>query len=336
MLIRSGKLRSRTAKGGGGGPALAYSPVVFLMGDSQSLANLSAADQAAAVAAYGVTDKIKILNASNQFVTYTPGTIAGLHFGGNVGNVGQEIGIIQKFRATYPNDTLYIVKDSFSGSHQTRGIGVGTANVTSTGNANITVNSGTLNNGDLIVGLGIETGVYLPFGGFLSKVGLAGGRTGAAFGPVSATRYAGNASWSNAEGLCYNGYGGAINNGVRARLVAALPLLTNPRIVAVQYNLGTNDALNNVAATYATELDAFVARLGSDVDLSHAVWNLVRWANAGAGASAVRTALANKASANPSKFKIIDTDGYTRWDTTHWDLAGQTAIGVAGFANITF
>src|SRR5437868_5548750 len=168
-------------------PALPYSPVLLITGDSQSAGTLSTADQAAAVAAYVPTSKVKVLNSAGAFVTYTPGTITGLDHAANTGKVGSEIGFIPTFRAAFPNDTLYIIKNAESGSFQTRGVNALTAaNMTSPGGNTYTLNSGSILNGGntLITGTGIETGVYVPFAGFLSKVGVSGGRTGAAFGPI--------------------------------------------------------------------------------------------------------------------------------------------------------
>jgi hypothetical protein len=316
-------------KQGGGGPVLAYTSVLLVTGDSQGVGTLSTADQAAAVAAYVVTANVKVLNSSGAFVTYTPGTITGVDGGsGNTGKVGSEIGFIAAFRAAYPNDTLYIIKNCASGSYQTRGAASGTAaNITSPGGNGYSLNSGSLiGNNTLITGSGIETGCYIPFSPFLASVGLAGGRSGAAFGPTAITQYNGTISWSSTEGLTYNGNSANINNGARAAIVAGLALLTSPRIVAHVHNIGTNDAGLASAAAFATDLDNIYTRFGADFagyNLAKTV--LVRSTTGQTSSTTVRAA--QLAKRNQTSIFLLDTDSYTKWDGTHWDLAAHTDMG---------
>jgi len=331
---------SLTRGQGVGAPRFSRPIVAILIGDSQPFGTLNTGEQATAVAAYTVTDKVKVGQTSNgtavSWTTYTPGTACGIEAGSNSGNVGMEIGFINAFRAAYPNDTLYLIKETQSGSYQTRGASTGAANITSAGNNTYTVNSGTVGGQTLVVGSGIETGVYVPFGLFLANVGLAGGRSGAAFGPVAITKYAGNLSWSSTEGLTYNGNSAQIDNGMRARGLALLALLTNPLVVAFNYCIGTNDALASLGANHATDLDNFYTRLNANFPLTNAVWNFIRPALNGGGAATVRSNIATKAATDPTKMKVIDMDAQNRWDGTHWDLTGVTFAGAQCFANTVF
>ncbi|WBL75611.1 hypothetical protein I3J27_21500 [Bradyrhizobium xenonodulans] len=320
---------------GGGGPALAYSPVLLITGDSQAAGTLSTTDQNAAVAAYVPTSKIKVRNIAGAFVTYTPGTITGVDFGANTGKVGTEIGFIALFRAAFPNDTLYIIKEAASGSYQTRGLNAATAaNLTSAGGNTYTLNSGSILNGanTLITGTGIETGVYVPFAGFLSKVGVAGGRSAPAFGPVDLSgQYNGTLSWSSTEGLTYNGNSASITNGARARIVAGMALLTTPKIVAHVHNIGTNDIALATAAAFATDLDNIYARFTADIPgyATDAKTILVRSPTGGASSTTVRDA--QLAKRDQVKIFLLDTDSYTRWDGTHWNLVAHTDMGNKAF-----
>jgi lysophospholipase L1-like esterase len=325
-------------KGGGVGVTLPYSPVLWLMGDSQGRGTMSTAGQASAVAAYTPTANVLLWNGT-AWVTYTPGTSAGVDFGSVVGNVGSEIGYIAAFRAKYPNNKLYVVKDTAAGSAQTRGNPVGSAFNITGGSNTYTVNSGTLfGSNTLITGTGIETGVYIPFSGFLAKVGLNGGRSGAGFGPGAVTQYNGTLSWSITEGLVYQGNSAGINNAAHARLVAALASLTSPRLVSIGYCLGTNDkSFTSVGSAFATDIGAFFTQVAADVDTSHAVWSILRpLANGGPSDAAVRTALANQAATSPSTIKVVDMDAYGTWDGVHFDLDGETYFGQQTFANTVF
>lgn len=316
--------------GGAGKITLPYSPVLFMTGDSQSVGTLSTTDQAAAVAAYVVTPRVQCLNASGQWVTYTPGTMTGMDFAGNEGKVGSEIGFIPLLLAKYTN-TFYIDRDGASGSTQTRGPVLGnTANLTSPGNNGYTLNSGTIaGNNILITGTGIETGCYIPFSPFLANVGLNGGRTGAAFGPTAIQQYNAVLSWSSTEGLAYNGNSAAINNGARARLIAALALLTSPRIIAHIHNIGTNDTGVPSGANMQTDLGNMLTRFGADLPYSFAKTILIRSTLGNSQSTAVRAA--QLALRDQTKTFLFDTDSYTKWDGVHWDLAAHTDMGAKAF-----
>lgn len=320
--------------GGVSGPKLNYSAVLLITGDSQSVGTLSAADQAAAVAAYVPTSRVLVRNAAGAFVPYTPGTITGMDHAANTGKVGSEIGFIPAFRAVYPNDTLYIIKEGESGSFQTRGVASGTAaNITSTGGNTYTLNSGAILNGGntLITGTGIETGVYIPFAGFLSKVGASGGRSGPAFGPTALTQYNGTTSWSSTEGLIYNGNSASITNGVRARIVAGLALLTAPKVVTHLHYTGTNDAGLADASAFPTDLDGIFTRFNADLTSAYANVKQVL-ARVGTGiTSSTPVRAAQLAKRDQIKICLLDTDTYVRWDLTHWDLAAHTDMGNKAF-----
>jgi hypothetical protein len=310
---------------------LSYDPVMLFLGDSQVRGPLDSTQQTAAINSYTVTNKIQTLNASGNFVTYTPGTITGIDNGNNNGYVGPEMAYIKQFLVNYPNNTLYLIKRAESGSYQTRGVSYGTASVTSPGNNTVTVNSGTINSNSLLVGSGIETGVYFPFTGFLSAVGLAGGRVGPAFSNVTANLYNGTISWSSTEGLTYNGNSGNTNNGVRALIISAISSLISagktPVVYGLAYILGTNDMGNSTtAAAFQTDMQTFITRIKSDLPLSTTKIVVVRPGTGSVGSTQVRSAMQSVVGANPN-MSMIDTDSYNRYDGTHWDITGLNAIG---------
>lgn len=311
---------------------LPYDAVLLVTGDSQ--ANGTADDQAAYVASYTVSPRVKIRNAAGAWVTYTPGTSgsAGIEFGANGTGAGPEIGFIERFLATYSND-LYIHKDSASGSFQTRGSTIGGAlNITSPGGNSYSVNSGTLaGNNTLITGAGIETGCYIPFNAFLSSVGVAGGRSGAAFGPVAVTQYNGTLSWSSTEGLQYNGNSGNINNGMRARLAASLASLTTPQVIAHMHVLGSNDKGYAGGTAFQTDSTAFITRIRSDFAMSTTPIIQPRVNNSGVQATAVRTAQANLRSGT-ARFGLVNMDAQAlSADSLHWRGSALRNIGAASF-----
>lgn len=313
---------------------LPYDAVLLVTGDSQS--NGTADDQAAYVASYTVSPRVKIRNAAGAWVTYTPGTSgsSGLEFGANGTGAGPEIGFIERFLATYAND-LYIHKDSASGSFQTRGSTIGGAlNITAGAASNTyTLNSGALaGNNTLITGTGIEVGCYIPFGGFLANVGVSGGRsTGGAFGPVAVTQYNGTLSWSSTEGLQYNGNSAAINNGMRARLAASLASLTTPQIIAHMHVLGSNDKGYAGGTGFEADSTAFITRIRSDFAMSTTPIIQPRVNNSGVQATAVRTAQANLR-AGTARFGLVNMDAQAlSADSLHWRGAALRNIGAASF-----
>lgn len=317
---------------------LGIDPVLVVKGDSQ--AKGTADDQAAFVAAYVADPKVQILNAAGAFVQYTPGTAggSGLAYGSNDTGVGPEIGFIAKFRAAYPASTLYIIKEGNPGAFQARGPAIGGAfNISSVGGNAYTVNSGALSGSNtLVVGAGIETGVYIPFSNFLSVAGLNGGRSGPAFGPSAVTQYNATLSWSPTEGLCYSGNSGNINNAARARLVSALATLVsggkNPQIIATMLVLGTNDKTDTGStATFQTDTTAFINQYRAGWSISGVPTTMARVTNSGSGGLTVRAAqLAIKGAM--TKVGLVDMDAQPiSADSVHWRIAGLQAMGGAAF-----
>lgn len=316
------------------GPTLDYTPVVIFMGDSQAYGNTESGGQAALVAAYGTpSDKIKVRNAAGQWVTYTPGTITGLQAGANIGQVGSEMEFALRWRAAYPNDTLYLIKDTASGAFQGRGVSTGTFTASCASGNIMTVTSaaGTYPpSNSVLTGSGLPASTYTPFsvGGqpgnfYLTTVGTAG-YSGGTWGSTTVTRYNGTLSWSPASGLTYNGHSNSASNGARARWVSALASLANPRIIGMAHILGTNDFANaGTGAAFADELAAFWTRIAGDMDFSHAAIVMPRIWSASNGVRAAQAAFKDA----QAQWFMANTDDLTRHDGTHWNAAGLVSLG---------
>ncbi|MGK2911240.1 MAG: hypothetical protein ACSLE1_15775 [Sphingobium sp.] len=317
--------------------AFAYAPVFILMGDSQALGTTAAGEQTTAIASYTVSDKVKVWNTAGQWVTYTPGTISGISFSVNTGNIGAELQFIKRFRADYPNDTLYLIKDVASGSFQSRGVTSSNVTASITGNI-MTPTVGSNGIGTILDGTGVAKGTYTLFsaGGATSYVGTVGvGGLGYTGGNVASTvmaKYNGYLSWSVSDGLLWQGDSGQINNQSRARWAAALAALTSaslyPRVVGMCHFLGTNDMSNaSSGGRFASDLADFDTRINADIPLlSTAKIVMPRVASGGIASGTVRTAQAAKSAAS-SQWYMVDTDSYTRHDGTHFNLAGLNGIG---------
>lgn len=325
---------------GASGPVLPYAPVFIVPGDSNGRGTTASGEQAAMIASYTVSDKVLVRNMAGAWVTYTPGTMAGIHQRTNDGTVGAEMEFIKRFRAAYPNDTLYLIKDTSAGSYQTRGASIGTITGSISGGGGsfpeITF-TGTLNDNDLIVGSGVPTGFYAMFNsaggrkyvGDISRVGTNPGAT--TVSSTSMTRYNSTASWSSAEGGIYNGISNNASLGAKARWVPAVASVPNGRVVGIIHVLGTNDAGSTTTADrFANDLDLMDTRLNADLPLSNAIIATVRVGTGGTPFDTVRAAQAAKAAAS-AQWEMIDTDDLTRWDGTHWNAAGLNAIGDRAF-----
>lgn len=320
-------------------PALAFTPVVILQGDSQCTGTTSTADQTAAVAAYPPDARIRVLNAAGTWSTYAPGSRTGLSFGADNGAAGAETGLIARFRARYPDDPLYVIKDCSAGSFQSRGPATGTLTGSISGNL-LTLTAGSAAPNSLLVGNGVGKGTYalFPQGGNSYYVGSIGQTSyvGGPTGSTGMTRYDCTRSWSSDEGCVYNGYAGGITSGMRHRAVTAIAGMVaaglSPRIVGVLHMLGTNDmAAAETAAPFGSELAAFLARERSDLPLADARIVLMRVGAGAAGSATVRAAQMASAQGDPA-ITLVDTDGLTRWDNTHLDLAGLTTVGRDSYA----
>jgi hypothetical protein len=328
--------------GGGGQVAgwtppfiLPYDPILIVQGDSQARGTYAAGEQAAAVAAYTVTDKVKIRNGAGAWVDYTPGTVAGIMNSANDANVGPELGFIERFRAAYPENTLYIVKTGQPGSFQSRGASVGTVTGSSSGTV-LTVESGSVSAMNVLFGTGVPSGLYAatfsaPWQ--LGRVGLSGYQTPSPAIPSGTvmTRYNGYLSWSVRDGVLFEGSAGGVNDQHRARVASALSSLPNGRVVGVLHVLGSNDmSATDPASRFSEDLDLAVTRMRAAWNLSNARILLPRVPNTLAASGTVRAAQNAKALSDPM-IDLIETDDLTRWDGLHWNLAGGKAIGSRAF-----
>lgn len=330
-----------------GGATLPYNPVLILgPGDSNLTGSSAAADQAAAVAAYVPNPKILTLNASTQFVTYTPGTVTGMNNWSNTPQVGAEIGFINRFTAAYPNNTLYIIKLGRAGGYQTRGPSTGSFTGSTATNV-LTKSSGTdpaLNEilvGDGTVPLGaiVNSVKTASTEWFLSRVQpVAGGSTSysATVASQTLTRYLATQSLSPDEGTLWSGLAGSTTNGYRARAVNGLALVPGTKkIVLVTHQLGTNDkaAIAGVYSRYRNDAEVLIAAmklnygLTSDIPI---VMHRVRGTDT--GSLSVRSDQAAIDAAD-AQVQLMDMDTYPVWDTTHFTIAGLTSIGEALFDN---
>jgi hypothetical protein len=324
-----------------GKPSLPYDPVLIVLGDSQALG--TADDAAAFTAGYVADAKVAVLGASGSFVPYAPGTMAGLYYGNNNGSPGSEAGFIAKFRAAYGN-TLRIIKYGASGSFQSRTPSTGTCTGSISGNLlTVTSAAGTYpSDNTLIVGTGIPTGVYVAFRNgstnqfYVYQTGIAANPS-LSVASTTITKYNHSISWSTSEGGLFEGGSGSVTNGMRSRVPTALAAMTagglNPRVIAVLQLLGTNDmGYAASASAFGSAASAFIAREKAAWPLAYAKIILPRvTAEAGAGSVTIRAAQAAIADADPQVF-LLDTDGFGKGaDTTHFNMAGLTAIGAAAY-----
>lgn len=316
----------RRLKRKAGVPVFANPQVLLITGDSQPKGSIPPAEQTAAQSAYVVTEMVKVLHSNGTWQTYTPGTLTGQEYGANQGSVGPELQFISRWRAKYPFDVLHIIKETISGGCQTKGAAVGAAfSVTATGTGSTYTATGTLSgNNRLIVGAGIETGVYIPFSGFLSTVGLAGGRSGPLFGPVAVTQHNGTASWSPFEGLAYGGNSSAVNNGAKARMTIGLAALINPIIFMHLHVIGTNDkSLTGLSQAQMTlDLAGFLNILDTD-HVAYGASTTIALASPNANGPSqtnVRAAIAAEIAARSGSI-LVDMNGRTIWDGTHWPIS---------------
>jgi hypothetical protein len=321
--------------GGGGVKTLPFDPVLLMLpGDSNGRGSAATADQNAFIAAYQADSKVKALSTSGgsngSFANdYAPGTLTGLNALVNTGNVGAEAGFIARFRAAYPNNTLYVAKVASVGSYITRGVSTGTLTGSISGNV-LTVTSGTVVLNSLIVGTGVPAGTYissLKSGNdyFIAKAGQATA-VNYTVASTTLTTYAYTLSWSSTEGGLWNGIGGQITNGYRAKLLTALASLANPRIVAVGSVIGSNDAANAGTAAFQSDMTAFLARLRSDITIPSGT--PIIQARQGSGTQQATISAAQDAIAlSDADFELVATDDLTRIDGTHFDIASLLTIG---------
>lgn len=111
-------------------------------------------------------------------------------------------------------------------------------------------------------------------------------------------------------------------------------------IVGLQFLIGLNDAIATAytvdAATYRSRLEAMIAAIKTYSGLSSLPVHLPRAHNHDPSADAtaiehVRDAQATFVAEWADGATLLDTDGYTLFDGTHFDAAGSLAIGAAGY-----
>jgi len=317
---------------------LPFNPVLWIHGDSQSKGTATAGEIAAFKASYVVTNKVKILNFAGAFVDYDPNNnMAGYDiYSGNTGNGGFEAGYIEKFRVRFPNNTLYIIKQAAPGSFMSKNpTNIGTITGSISGNI-LTVTAGTGVSGAILTGTGVPIGTYIMFtaGGNTWYVGKPGTTTNLnlTVASTSMTQHNAFGSWSNDYGLLYQGSNASITNQSKGKTLAALALITTPRIVTVLNVLGTNDMSSSISgATFQAEQAAYFTKIATDFDLSNAQIVMPRVGTGGSDSTTVRAAQAVNKAAAPTRRKLIDMDSYTRHDSTHWNMAGLTAAGREAF-----
>ncbi len=308
---------------------IGYAPVLILIGDSQG----AGTQDDASTAGYVANDKVKIWNGS-AYVNYNPGVsgASGLQAGNATTRHGPELEFARQWMATYPTETLYIFKDCVPGSFQGIGIAKTTATINASGNT-ISVTGGSLTLQDVLKGITSNDGktVYYSVPGFLSRVGATANPNVAAVTGATVTPYSGAASWSSDDGLLWNGNSGSITNGARARAIAALAALTNPKIIAFGLVLGTNDkGTGTTANQYEAATTAFLTRIRSDITLTTTpvVQPSVTTTSSG---PTVRASQATIAAAD-SRFKVVDMDAQPlSADAVHWKQAGLNYFGAQMF-----
>lgn len=337
---------------GGGVVTLPYDPVLIVMGDSNARGSATAPDQAAYVAAYVPDPKVQVLNASNVFVQYVPGTIAGMNALSNTGSVGAEIGFIRRFRATYPNNTLYVIKIAAAGSTQTRGPGTGTpqaitasitnGRVTPTSPAALLAANGLILGASVPVGIingGADTGVtsyVYTIGTTVFPGGLNVASQAMTYYPASIT----TGAWSITEGTLWSGLASSITNGYRNKSVVGLASLTNKKIVAVLHMLGTNDKASALGAAvwtrYQADAQALIASMKANWSLpASQPIILARVQGSDTGSLAVRSYQQDIVTADP-QCQLMDMDGYSTHDGIHFPISQLDLIGDAVFGRAVF
>ena len=305
--------------------------MLVILGDSNARGSAATADQSAYVAGYVADPKVQVLNVSNVFAQYAPGTLAGLNNLGNHGNVGAEIGFIRRLRAAYPSNTLYIVKLALAGSPCGRGAALRTI----TGSiAPSTLNTvGTISATNMIVGAGIPTGIAVQSGsspnwalrkiGDLTAVNLT-------IASQSMDVYNAANAWVPDESTLWSGLPGSLTNGYRGKSVAGLATLPAPKIVAALNMLGTND--KGLAAPerdhYRSAQEALLAAMKSNWQSLPTASPIVlaRVQGADTGSLAIRADQAAIVAAHP-RARLKDMDGFATHDGIHFIIAAHDQIG---------
>lgn len=324
-----------------GGELLPYTSVLFIDGDSQARGTASAADQAAAVAAYVPDPLVFTYNASRQWVQYLPGTITGLNSLANTGNVGAEIGFIRRFRAKYPTEPLYVVKSAAAGSFQARNpTPLQTSAVVSIAGNILTVVSGSIARGQLLVGTGIPAGIYVSLnaaGGqfYVSRLGGTS-NPNLSVSNVTVSTYDIYSSWGPDDGSMFNGHSGSITNATRGLLLDAIAAISTGKPVKMVANitlLGTNDKSSPIsAAAFSAAASGYIAQKRAALPMTETKVILGRVMNP--GQAAVRAAQEAIASSDALVY-LINNDQRSIWDGTHWDMTSLDGIGSDAF-EITF
>lgn len=310
------------------GPPHSY--VAILTGDSQACG--TAEDQSAG--GYVNPGTIYILDTTNQWVLYNPGVAgaSGISFGTNVTGIGPELGFAKAWAAKYPTTRLYMIKECKAGSYQGIGPSTGTATINVTAPNTLAVTSGTVGPNTVLTGAGLtDSGgrtIYHAFSNLLSAINLSGGATISAATGVTATKYDGTLSWSSSAGMVYNGYAAGTNSGARFHWAAALATLPQPRVIVRFVSLGTNDkAATGTANQFQAAAIEAIARERADFGWVGVPYVYTRAMTGGAGATAVRAAIATINGLDPS-VKFVDMDAQPLGaDSTHWK---QSALNYAG------
>lgn len=318
----------------GARPALPYAPVFIITGDSQSVGTGN--DEAAARAAFVPNNKALVRNLAGAWVNWDPNGVTGLSFGANTNKIGAAIGIIEEMRRLYPDQTIYIIGDGFSGSFQGRSPVVATITASIAGNIATRTAGGAFIGDHLVTGTGVPLGTKTLFQATDANnwyVGKTGQTSNVNYTVASTSMDLRNGylTWATDESTAYLG-SGQTQNGVRKRVVDGLASLVGqgltPKIVLHLHITGTNDkSLQTSADDYGAALDAFLARRDADWPMTDAITVMPRVGpDADAATQTVRNAQMARRS---STFRLIDTDSYTRHDAVHWTVAnGLRDIGV--------
>lgn len=301
--------------------------IVIFLGDSNEYG--SALDENTLV--YTPDAKVQVLNASKVFATYTPGTLTGLHYYGNEPHVGPELGFAKRYRADFPNKTLYICKFSANGSTQGRGPTIATITGSVSGGT-LTVTSGTVAAYQGLTGAGIPLNTYITAssGGntwTLNRTGIT------ATGSISIQTYDAGLAWSpDYSDSLFTSY--AFVTAAKAAIVAAG---YQPRILAIINDLGTNDAADATsagyyAAAFTSMLSAMRTNYGTG---KNTLIIQTRTSTNGYYATNEPTIRAAQLAASnaDSLVRLLNVDNiprnaaYGNYQAVHYNLAGQLQLG---------
>lgn len=325
---------------------LPFDPVVMIRGDSQAVGTPAAADQSAYVASYVADPMVQILSTDGTFKQYAPGSVAGqsVYSGTDSAMCGLEIGLIQRFRSLWPNNTLYIIKRGASGSTLVRkNSATGTVTGTISGNIlTVTASAGgaTFGAGSYLTGGTLPPRVECLFGTGTANqwyIGQTDSTANLALGTIASTTYTfynyDTDWWNLDDGALYRNKAGATGSYKqwRTRATEALAALVsagkNPKVVGLVDTLGTNDmAFSECASGFETAMRKLISQTRQDFPLlGSAPIILPRVRPAATYSESVRDAQL-KMKGQGDVF-VINTDDLSVHDGTHWSIGSLTSVG---------